>query len=155
MVKELAIVLGSIPYQERDRIVYLLTENEGKKTGIAKGAIHSRRFGPAFDLFNCIEVHYKEKISQNLVHIQEAQVHYGFPQLRKSLEAITTASYFTDLCKRITEGHAPAREVFLFLINYLHLLEKVKVSPEILRSFELKLIHCLGCAPIIDSLYCL
>ena len=153
MIRELAIVLGSMPYQERNRLVYLLTENHGKLSGIAKGAIHSRRFGASFDLFNCIQVQYREKSSQNLITLQEAQVYYGFPKLRESLETITTASYFLDLCKRVTEGHAPTREIFLFLTNYLYLLEQVYPSPEITRSFEFKLLQCLGCTPIID--YCI
>ena len=42
---DLAIVLRSFRYAERDMVVHLLTENHGKITGLAKNAVHSRRFG--------------------------------------------------------------------------------------------------------------
>jgi DNA repair protein RecO (recombination protein O) len=151
MKADLAIVLRSSLYQERDKLVYLLTEHHGKITGIAKGAVHSRRFGGAFDLFNCINVEFVDKPERELARIDSATVKRDFPALRLSLEKISAAGYFLDLVNRLLEPRHPSREIFILLAHYLHLLETAQATTEVVRSFEIKLVDRLGYSPIFQQ----
>lgn len=148
--EDLAIILRSQPLQERDRLVTMLTETHGKLSGVAKGAIHSRRFGGTLDLFACSSVRWKETQGE-LVRIEEANVRRDFLQLRGRLENISAAGHFVDLCLRLTEERHPAREVFLLLAHYLKLLEEHAATFEIVRSFEIKLLERLGWAPVLEE----
>ncbi|HEY8278264.1 MAG TPA: DNA repair protein RecO [Bdellovibrionota bacterium] len=148
--QDLGIVLRSQPYQERDRLVTVLTENHGKIGGIAKGAIHSRRFGGSLDLFACSQMRWKES-QGGLVRIEEADTRRDFLRLRDKLENISAAGHFTDLCLRLTEDRQPVRDVFLLLAHYLKLLEENDATFEIVRSFEIKLLERLGWAPVLEE----
>jgi DNA repair protein RecO (recombination protein O) len=148
--EDLAIVLRSQPYKERDKLVTLLTENHGKISGIAKGSIHSKRYGGTLDLFACSHFRYKENPSP-LVWIEEANLRKDFVGLRLKLESISAAGYFVDLVNRLTEERHPAREIFLLLAHYLTLLETQTATFEIVRSFEIKLLSRLGWAPVLEE----
>jgi DNA repair protein RecO (recombination protein O) len=149
--QDLAIVLRSQPLHERDRLVTMLTEKHGRISGVAKGAIHSKRFGGSLDLFACSEIRYKDSASSELVRIEEANTRRDFLGLRERLENIAAAGYFADLCLRLTEERHPTREVFLLLAHYLKLLEENPASFEIVRSFEIKLLERLGWAPVLEE----
>jgi DNA repair protein RecO len=148
--EDLAIILRSQPFNERDRLVTMLTENHGRLTGVAKGAIHSRRFGGTLDLFACSQVRWKDTQGE-IVRIEEANVRRDFLQLREKLENTCAAGHFVDLTLRLTEDRHVAREVFLLLAHYLKLLEESTASFEIVRSFEIKLLERLGWAPVLEE----
>ncbi len=149
-LEDLAIILRSQPFQERDLLVTMLTENHGKLTGVAKGAIHSRRYGGSLELFACSGVRWKETQGE-LVRIEEANVRRDFLQVRKKLENISAAGHFVDLALRLTEDRHTVREVFLLLAHYLKLLEEHTATFEIVRSFEIKLLERLGWAPVLEE----
>jgi DNA repair protein RecO (recombination protein O) len=148
--EDLAIILRSQPFQERDRLVTFLTENHGRFTGVAKGAIHSRRYGGSLDLFACSHVRWKETQGE-LVRIEEANTRRDFLELRSRLENLSAAGHFVDLCLRLTEDRHEAREVFLLLAHYLKVLETNAATFEIVRSFEIKLLERLGWAPVLEE----
>ena len=149
-IEDLAIVLRTQAFKERDRLVTVLTEHHGKITGIAKGAIHSKRFGGTLDLFACSQLRYKET-QGDLVRIDEANLRRDFLKIREKLENISAAGYFADLCLRLTEDRHVAREVFLLLAHYLYLLEEHTATYEMVRSFEIKLLERLGWAPMLEA----
>jgi DNA repair protein RecO (recombination protein O) len=148
--EDIAIILRSQPFNERDRLVTMLTEKHGRISGVAKGAIHSRRFGGTLDLFACSQIRYKESPS-DLVRIEEANLRRDFLKIRERLENISAAGYFADLCLRLTEERHPVREVFLLLAHYFFLLEEHGATYEIVRSFEIKLLERLGWAPVLEE----
>ena len=150
-ILDLAIVIRSQPFKERDRLVTFMTENHGRLSGIAKGAIHSKRFGGSLDLFTCSEIRFKEGRSSELVFIEEANIRRDFLELRTQLENMSAAGYFADLCYRLTEEKHPSREIFLLLAHFLKLLETAHVTYEIVRAFEIKLLERLGWAPVLEE----
>ncbi|NUM88403.1 MAG: DNA repair protein RecO [Bdellovibrionales bacterium] len=149
-VEDLGIVLRSQPLRERDRLVTLLTENHGRVTGVAKGAIHSRRFGGSLDLFTSVSVRWKESPTSELVRIEEACTRKDFATLRTQLENISAAGHFADLTCRLSQDHQPAREIFLLLAHYLVALDTHPVTQELVRSFEMKLLDRLGYSPELE-----
>jgi DNA repair protein RecO (recombination protein O) len=148
--EDLAIVLRSQPLNERDRLVTFLTENHGRVSGVAKGAIHSRRFGGTLDLFTCSSIRWKETIG-DLVRVEEANLRKDFQGLRTTLENISAAGYFCDILLRITEERQNVRDLFLLMAHYLKLLDEKRATVELVRSFEIKLLERLGWAPVLEE----
>ncbi len=147
-IQDRGIILKSRRHKERDRLVSILSEHHGKITGIAKGAIHSKRFAGSFDLCACIDFSFVEKQGQELTFIDSASVKHGFMGVQSSLENIGAAFYFLDLCNHLTQDKLPVRNIFILLSHYLYLLEKTQINYALLRSFEIKLLERLGYSPI-------
>lgn len=148
--EDIGIVLRSQPIKERDKLLTILMEKHGRITGVAKGAIHSKRFGGTLDLFACSHFRFKES-QGDLIWIEEANLRRDFLRVREKLENISAAGYFADLCLRLTEDRHIAREVFLLLAHYLYLLEQHTATFEVVRSFEIKLLERLGWAPVLEE----
>lgn len=149
-LEDIGIVLRSLPFKERDKLVTILTENHGRVAGVARNSIHSKRFGGTLDLFACSHFRYKDARG-DLIFIEEANLRRDFVGLRTKLENLSAAGYFSDLILRVTEERHPVREVFLLLAHYLHLLETRTATVEIVRSFEIKLLERLGWAPVLEE----
>ena len=149
--EDLAIILRTQTLNERDRLVTFFTENHGRISGVAKGAVHSKRYGGSLDLFTSSQIRWVDKGTSDLVRIEEATQRKDFSRLKAQLENITAAGYFSDLFLRLTHERQPAREIFLLMAHYLLLLDTNLVSPEVVRSFELKLLDRLGYAPDLES----
>lgn len=99
-----ALVLRTYRYGEADRIVVFLTEDRGKKRGVAKNATKSRRrFGGALEPFTRGRVSYVEREGRELVRLDridplesplrsaEGRAHDEAAQL------LGHASYFAEL----------------------------------------------------------
>src|SRR6187551_429479 len=95
--RDLAIVLRSIPYEERHRIVTALTEQHGQVTGLARNAIQSRRFGGCLEAFAASEWQFVIKPGAELVRIEQAQIRRSFDGLRKDFERLSMASVFGEI----------------------------------------------------------
>ncbi|MGE4231701.1 MAG: DNA repair protein RecO [Bacteriovoracia bacterium] len=145
---ELAIVLRNIPYKERDRIVTFITENQGKITGIAKGGTHSRRFAGALDFLSCSKVQFTRKPHNELVFLDEAEVHYEF-LIHKDFERFIAASFAAELCLRVLEAQAPCRDEFVIFSNFLFQLKEESGMPLIpaLTAFLVKSLAVMGYSP--------
>ncbi|HSC41785.1 MAG TPA: DNA repair protein RecO, partial [Candidatus Binatia bacterium] len=70
-----AIVLRNRPYGESDKIVSFFTDKFGKLTGIAKGALRSRRrFVNSLEPFSLINLKFQDPPHSNLVFIIAADL---------------------------------------------------------------------------------
>jgi DNA repair protein RecO (recombination protein O) len=148
-----AIVLRARPYGESDKIVSFLTEDFGKLTGIAKGALRSRRrFVNSLEPFSLVRLHFHEPARSNLAFIVGADLLFGLRRLSSSLELISYASYLVE----ITDGLISEREenslVFQHLRDGLRYLEETGSSLRFLTRYELKLLHLAGYRPALN--YC-
>ena len=69
-----ALVLRTYRYGEADRIVVFLTEDRGKKRGVAKNAtVSRRRFGGALEPFTRGRVTYVEREHRELVRVDRIE----------------------------------------------------------------------------------
>jgi DNA repair protein RecO (recombination protein O) len=70
-----AIVLGSSPLREQDKLVVLLTEENGIVSAVAPGASkYKNRFGSVFELFTEGDFIYYEKETKELVTISRGDI---------------------------------------------------------------------------------
>ena len=95
--KKRGIVLKKTPYGDDDLIVHFLTEEGLHLSLFAAGARKSaRRFGTTLDLFNELEIQYREKNS-NLLRIDSAELLTLMEGIRKALPKYAAACYFTEM----------------------------------------------------------
>lgn len=144
---ETSIILKTYPFQERDRIVVFLTENEGKVTGIAKGGIGSKRFAGSLDFLACSKISYISKSTSEIVRIDEAQAHYEFKSLPTDYEMLSAASLAAELILKIVEPHSASRELFVILSQFLFQLDQGMNVKQALNAFLIKMYKNLGYPP--------
>jgi DNA repair protein RecO (recombination protein O) len=144
---DLAIVLKTMPYQERDRIAVCLTENHGRVTGLAKGAVHSRRYGGSLDFLACSRVKAVQKPHAEMARIEEAVVHHEFANLHRDFERLTAASFAAEFCTRLLEPRTPSREMFIVLSNALFQLDAGMAPLPAVNAFLCKSYQALGYRP--------
>ncbi len=99
-----AMVLRTYRYGEADRIVVFLTEDRGKKRGVAKHATNSRRrFGAALEPFTKGRVTYVEREGRELVRLDRIEPHDSPMRAvagradDEAAQVLGYASYFAEL----------------------------------------------------------
>ncbi len=144
---ETSIILKTFPFQERDRIVVFLTENQGKLTGIAKGGIGSKRFAGSLDFLACSKISYVTKSTSEMVRIEEAHSHYEFKSLPTDYEMLSAASLAAELCLKILEPNSASRELFVVFSQFLFQLDQGMTTKQALNAFLVKMYKILGYPP--------
>ena len=157
--RDLAIVLRSIAYEERHRIVTALTEQQGVISAMARNAINSRRFGGALELFSASEWMYVEKPGADLHRLEQAQIRRSFEGLRKDFGRLSMASVFSELILRIAPKHEPCPELFRLHSNALACLEETPLIPPqaggdiaLLNGYLTKILQWSGSQPQIHMI---
>lgn len=146
-----AIVLRSRPFGESDKIVSLLTRNFGKISGIAKGAMRSRkRFVNSLEPFALVNLRFQDHPHSNLVFILTADLTVGYRQLVNSLESISHAAYLVEITDGLIGEREESGAVYQHLSDGLCYLDKCGTSLRFLTSFELKLLRLVGYQPALD-----
>jgi DNA repair protein RecO (recombination protein O) len=147
-----AIVLRAWSFGESDKIVCFLTEENGKITGIAKGAKRSRRrFVNSLEPFSLVNLRFQDRAHSNLAFILASDLSFGFKYLLASLEKISFASYLVEITDGLIGEREENRLVFQHLKDSLIHLEEQPASLMFLTAFELKLLRLAGYQPLLDK----
>lgn len=147
-----AIVVGGVDFGEADRVVHLIT-TKGRIAAFGHGARKSRRrFAGALDPFTTIvaTVSHSKKRHGTLPTLTTAVVESSRLPLRRSLESIALASYFTELVWRVTPEGETSDTTFLLLAAALDWLAEHDATLAARRAFELFVIDELGYTPQLD-----
>jgi len=142
-----AVVLSARSMEEFDRLVVLLTEDQGLVTAYAKGA--RRQKGTmasateqlsysAFQLFR----------NRERTYVDRAEAETIFFAIRQDVGRLALASYFCQLCRElIPEGDTQPGYLHL-MMNTLTLLDRGKMPMAQLKAvFELRLLTMSGYMP--------
>lgn len=142
-----AVVLSARNMEEHDRLVVLLTQDQGLVTAYAKGA--RRQKGAmasateqlsysAFQLFR----------NRERTYVDRAETETVFFGIRQELDRLALASYFCQLCRElIPEGDTQPGYLHL-MMNALTLLDRGKTPLGQLKAvFELRLLTMSGYMP--------
>jgi len=147
-----AIVLRARPYGESDKIVSFLTENFGKLTGIAKGALRSRRrFLNSLEPFSLVQLQFQDSAHGNLAFIAGADLLFSLRRLASSLEGISYASYLVEITDGLISERDENLSVFQHLRDGLRYLDESGGSLRFLIQYELKLLQLAGYRPALDD----
>ena len=153
-----AIVLKSIAYGERHRVVTALTRNHGKISAIARNSIHSRRFGGALGLFAVSDWTFYLKAGTPLYQITEAQIREPFAGLSTDFENLALASTFTELILKLAPEGSVCSELFSLHYNALQALSQKPSAPQLrpsqiywLNAYLIKLLQWSGHQPDLQN----
>ena len=141
------IVLKHTNLGEADKILTILTRNNGKIKAIAKGC---RK--PKSSLLSSSEVFvfsefvlYKGK---NFYHISQAVTRETFYNIRKDLLRLSYATYFAELAEAVSDEGIPSERLFLLLAKALYYLSTEKIPMGLLNlGYQLKLMDISGYRP--------
>ena len=146
-----AVVLRTVDYGERDRVVTLFSRERGKLSAFARGARSSRRrFGGALEPFTLLAVELTER-GGDLWVLEDAAVERGYGKLRGDLARIACASYAIELARELVRDAEPHEDLFDALVAYLALLDEGPALPWDLRRFELDALRAAGLQPALED----
>ena len=146
-----ALVLREVKYKEADRILTLLTEDEGKLTAKAPGALRkTSKFGAATQFLTWSELTLFG--SRGRWSVREGSVIEGFEGLRADLEALAIGSYMAQVLETVSDEDAPDPQVLQLGLNALYALSHGLCEKEQVKAaFELRLMCLAGFAPELDQ----
>jgi DNA repair protein RecO (recombination protein O) len=152
-----ALVLRTYRYDEADRIVVFLTEDRGKKRGVAKNASASRRrFGAALEPLTCGRVAYVEREHRDLVRvdrIEPRQTPLAAAIGRESDDAVRLlghATYFAELLDEWAPEGAPNERLYRLGAAIGEALGRGRSVEALARYFEYWLLRLEGVYPALD-----
>jgi DNA repair protein RecO (recombination protein O) len=147
--KTRAIVLAHLDLGEADRIITLLTPEDGKIRAIAKGVRRPRsRIGGSVEPF--AELDLVMARGRNLDVITQVGVAHAWLRLRDRLESTATAWYLGELADRAVEERAGAHPVYGLLHRACQLLDDGMAPERVARWFEMGLADALGVRPELE-----
>lgn len=154
LIKTSAIVLGSRPLGEADKLVTFFTLLHGKITGAARGARRMRsRFGSSLEQFTHCEVILFQKTRDALYRIRQTDILQSFQDLREDLDRIRWTSRVTALTSAMAPEGEPNAQLFNLLLETLTAL-KGKDGELATRLFEVCLLGCTGYQPRLEMEGC-
>lgn len=141
-----ALVLRTYKLGESDRIVVFLTEDRGKKRGVAKGARRPRsKFVGALEPLTCVRVAYFEKERRELVGLNYAEP--ARSPLSARPEALGHVGYFAELLDEWAQDGDPSDRLYRLGASLVDALaEGVAIDP-LARYFEFWLLRLQGVYP--------
>jgi len=152
-----ALVLRSYRYGEADRIVIFLTEDRGKKRGVAKNASRSRRrFGAALEPLTRGRATYVERENRELVwldRIEPRQTPIGLGAslaLADAARVLTHAGYFAELIDEWAPEGLPNERLFRLGAAVSEALTGSGSVDALARYFEFWLLRLEGVYPALD-----
>lgn len=146
-----AIVLKTQNYGESDKLVTLFLRNEGKRRGIAKGGLVSKkRFGGGLlEMGSILHLVYKDSPRRDWLFLKEATpVFKNFPW-RASWTTIVIAGYALELVFKLLPEGQEAEAKFNLLKNFLSSLKEEK-GLDALQKFEFSWLSLSGWHPDLE-----
>jgi DNA repair protein RecO (recombination protein O) len=153
-VKDFCLVLRSREYREADRLVTLLTRNNGVVTGVARGVrkVQSKLAAQVEPLtLGLYQFHLGRSALATLLQGEALNHHMG---LRSDPLLLAHAQYFCELCEASLPEHEPAGPVFTLLLQALTVLGDETQPSRAARCFELNLLALLGYRPVLEACLC-
>ena len=146
-----ALVLREVKYKEADKILTVLTEDEGKMTVKARGALRkSCKYGAAAQALCFSEMTLFGNAGK--WSINEAETIEQFLPLRGDIELLALGSYFAEALEAVTDEDSPNPELLQLGLNSLFALSRGMFSPEHIKAvFELKLMCLSGFEPQLSA----
>lgn len=145
------LVIGDAPYGENDRLLTVLTAEQGKVLFTAKGArsLKSKTM-PLCRLFVYANLEYYEKNGRRW--LSGGSVNEGFYKISEDIVGFSLASYIVQLASEISGEGVPAEELLKMTLNMLYATEK-KLRPydRIKSAYEIFAAREAGVSPGLDA----
>ncbi|MBQ9412272.1 MAG: DNA repair protein RecO [Oscillospiraceae bacterium] len=145
-----ALVLREVQYREADKLLTVLTEDEGKLTVKAGGALRkSCRYSAASQAFSYSEMTLFG--NRGRWSLNEAETIEQFLPLRAELGKLALATYFAEVLEAVADEDSPQPALLQLGLNSLHALSTLRWTPEHIKAvFELRCMCLAGYEPMLD-----
>lgn len=144
------IVLRGYPFGDADRVVVLLSPNNGKLRTVAKGVRKTTsRFGGRLEPFTHVDLVLYE--GRNLDTITQVSIIEGFPHVRSDLDRVVVAGMMVEAADAVAQEEESSVRLFLLLQRGLRALESGVIGSDLVTSFLLKLADVVGVAPAFEA----
>jgi DNA repair protein RecO (recombination protein O) len=141
-----ALVLRTYKLGEADRIVVFLTEDRGKKRGVARGARRPRsQFAGALEPLTQVRVAYFEKERRELVGLNYAEP--ARSPLSARPEAMAHVGYFAELLDQWAQDGDPSERLYRLGASVLEALSAGGGVEPLARYFEFWIMRLQGVYP--------
>jgi DNA repair protein RecO (recombination protein O) len=143
--KSQAVVIGSLPLGESDRIVTFFSRDFGKIRGVARAARRMRsRFGSALELLTLGELVFFDGGRSELVQVDHFDIVAPFEGVRGDLDRLGQAAFMVECVGRLTAERDPSATVYRLLVRALHGLEAGDPPRRSATTFGLRCVDALG-----------
>ena len=146
-----ALVLRTVDYKESDRILTLLTSEQGKLTASARGC---RKKGSLIAA-GCQLLCWSEMVLydyKNRWLVKETSTERQFEGVRTDIEKLALACYFAEVTEALAIEGLPCPELLSLILNSLHALDKLdKPLKQVKAAFELKALCVAGYEPMLEG----
>lgn len=146
-----ALVVRAVDYKETDRILTLLTAQNGLMTVKAQGC---RRKNSPLAAPTQLLVYSQMTLFEYRDHysLKEAVVQEQFLGVREDLAKLSLASYFAEVAQSVGVEGESNPELLSLVLNSLYALDKLQKPLELVRgAFDLKCMSIAGYAPLLDA----
>ena len=146
-----ALVLREVKYKEADKILTVLTEDEGKLTVSARGVMRrGSKIAAACQFLTFSEMTLFE--NRGKWYVDEAQTVEQFLGLREDIALLALGTYFAELLEAVSDEDSPNPEVLRLGLNSLFALGSGLYAPEHIKAvFELRLMCLSGYEPALEA----
>lgn len=149
--KTQAFVLKTQPLRSSSLIATFFSKDFGKLRGVVKGVRREGEWrGAAFEPFTLLEIIFYEKSHSDLHLVSEAFILDSHDALRRRLESIAYASYFSEIVDEVCQVHDPHERIFELLDFGFRFLPSLP-GDTVASIFEVKLLHEIGWLPYLDG----
>ena len=146
-----AVVIGSFPLGESDRVVTFFSREFGRVRGVAKAARRIRsRFGGALELFTLGALVFFDTGRSELVRIDHFDVTHPFAGLRENLETLGEAAWIVEIVARTTGERDRQPALYGLLVRALRAMEVTARPPRVAVCFGVRCLDVLGHRPRLD-----
>lgn len=148
-----AIILKARNLGEADKVLTLLTKNQGKIQAVAKGVrkIKSKNRGAVQPFSQSRIMLYR---GRTMEIVTQCELITGFPKIRENLDRLAYAGYLAELTMWMVPEKDDQPEVYFLLLAVLHLLQNAQ-TPELIelitRLYEIRLLNLLGYQPELNA----
>ena len=141
------LVLREVKFKEADKMLTVLTQEEGKISVRARGALRkSCRFAAASQQFAYSEM--TLFLNRGRYYLEEASVVEDFRGLRERFEELALAAYFAELLEAVSDEDSPDPELLRLGLNALFALSRdLYPAKQVKAAFELRCACIAGYAP--------
>ena len=145
------LVLRETKYKEADKILTILTEDAGKLTVSARGALRKgSQIAAGCQLLTFSEFTLFENRGRWTVN--EAQSAEQFLGLRSDISLLALGTYFAELLEAVSDEDSPDPEILRLGLNSLFALAGGYYAPEHIKAvFELRLMCLVGYFPQLEA----
>lgn len=149
--KDHAIVLSRVDYGERDRILTLLCEEQGKISVLAKGVrAQKSRLAGGIELLSESEVNFIDTRS-NLRTLTGARLRVHFSALASDMRRMNQAFSFIKTINGITE-EGTGQELYSALLEGFNALNDPSRDARVVETwFNLQILHLSGSVPNLEA----